>query len=113
MAKKGDNPASSGDASRPRRIVFTRDATGLVREVSIKDAFMIVFSLVIGGGILFLSVQALQPGYFPGANLSISYLIGLIFVLPLYMVYAIFSRAMPRSGGDYIFVSRILGPGLG
>ncbi len=113
MDRKGSNPASSGDASRPRRIVFTRDATGLVREVSIRDAFMIVFSLVIGGGILFLSVQALQPGYFPGANLSVSYLIGLIFVLPLYMVYAIFSRAMPRSGGDYIFVSRILGPGLG
>ncbi|MGQ9723006.1 MAG: APC family permease [Candidatus Jordarchaeum sp.] len=96
-----------------RKIVFTRDATGLIREVSIKDAFMIVFSLVIGGGILFLSVQALQPGYFPGANLSVSYLLGLVFVLPLYMVYAIFSRAMPRSGGDYIFVSRVLGPGWG
>lgn len=113
MTKKGKNPSSSGDSTRPRRIVFTRDATGLIREVSVKDASIIVFSLVIGGGILFLSVQALQPGFFPGANLSVSYLLGLVFVLPLYIIYAIFSRAMPRSGGDYIFVSRVLGPGLG
>ncbi|MFB0563456.1 MAG: APC family permease [Candidatus Lokiarchaeia archaeon] len=113
MVKKAKNPDSSGGSARPRRIIFTRDATGLIREVSVKDASIIVFSLVIGGGILFLSVQALQPGYFPGANLSVSYILGLIFVLPLYMIYAIFSRAMPRSGGDYIFVSRVLGPGLG
>nr|MDO8079470.1 APC family permease [Candidatus Freyarchaeota archaeon] len=112
MAKK-DKPEPSSGSSRSRRIVFTRDATGLIREVSVKDAFIMVFSLVIGGGILFLSVQSLQPGYFPGANLSVSYLLGLVFVIPLYIVYAIFSRAMPRSGGDYIFVSRILGPGVG
>ncbi|MHA1262315.1 MAG: APC family permease [Candidatus Freyarchaeota archaeon] len=112
MSRKGKNTGSSGGSSR-KRIIFTRDATGLIREVSISDAVIIVFSLVVGGGILFLSVQALQPNYFPGANLSVSYLLGLFFVLPLYLVYAILSRAMPRSGGDYIFVSRILGPGLG
>ncbi|MFB0561431.1 MAG: APC family permease [Candidatus Lokiarchaeia archaeon] len=99
--------------SSGRRIVFTRDATGLVREISIMDAVVIVASFIIGGGIMFLSVQSLAPGYFPGANLSASYVGALFLVLPLALIYAVLSRAMPRSGGDYIFISRILGPGLG
>ncbi|MEM2135968.1 MAG: APC family permease [Candidatus Jordarchaeaceae archaeon] len=99
--------------SSGRRIVFTRDATGLVREISLVDAVAITFSFVIAGGIMFLSVQSLSPGYFPGANLPVSYMGGLILMLPIAVVYAVLARAMPRSGGDYVFISRILGPGWG
>ncbi|MGQ9722455.1 MAG: APC family permease [Candidatus Jordarchaeum sp.] len=107
--KKG----SPSGGSSGRRIVFTRDATGLVREISVVDAVVVVFSFIVGGGIMFLSVQSLAPGYFPGANLSAGYLVALFMWLPIALIYAILSRAMPRSGGDYIFVSRILGPSYG
>ncbi|MGQ9721845.1 MAG: APC family permease [Candidatus Jordarchaeum sp.] len=100
-------------SSSGKRIVFTRDATGLVREISIKDAVVITFSFIIAGGIMFLSVQSLAPGFFPGANLSMSYIGGLLLMLPISIVYAVLARAMPRSGGDYVYISRILGPGWG
>ncbi|MBS7249264.1 MAG: APC family permease [Candidatus Freyarchaeota archaeon] len=96
-----------------RRIVFTRDATGLVREISISDAVVIVFSFIVGGGIMFLSVQSLAPTYFPGANLPLGYLLALFLWLPIALIYSILARAMPRNGGDYVYVSRILGPGYG
>ncbi|MHA1363520.1 MAG: APC family permease, partial [Candidatus Freyarchaeota archaeon] len=104
---------SSSGGSKGRRIVFTRDATGLVREISILDAVVVVFTFIVGGGIMFMSVQSLAPGYFPGGNLSMGYLLALFLWLPIALLYAILSRAMPRSGGDYVFVSRILGPGYG
>jgi len=62
---------------------------------------------------MFLSVQSLQLGYFPGANLPIAYVGGLLLMLPIAVVYAVLARAMPRSGGDYVYISRILGPGWG
>jgi len=104
--------SDSGPSGR-KRIVFTRDATGLVREITLKDAVVIVFSFVVSGGIMFLSVQSLHPGYFPGVNLPIAYVGGLLLMLPIAVVYAVPARAMPRSGGDYVYISRILGPGWG
>src|SRR5581483_11064331 len=46
-------------------------------------------------------------------NMLVSYLLALAVVLPTSLVFAMFSAAMPRSGGDYVYVSRILGPRLG
>ena len=43
----------------------------------------------------------------------VSYLLALAIVLPTSLVFAMLSAAMPRSGGDYVYVSRILGPRLG
>ncbi len=94
-----------------KKVVFRRDATGLIREISTFDALVIVFSFVVGGGIMFLSVQALAPGYFPGANLTGSYVGGLLMILPIFVIYTVLAKAMPRSGGDYVFNSRIIGPG--
>ena len=47
-----------------KKIVFRREATGLIREIGTMDALVIVFSFVIGGGIMFLSVQSLSPDLF-------------------------------------------------
>lgn len=96
-----------------KKIVFRRDATGLIREIGTMDALVIVFSFVIGGGIMFLSVQSLSPDLFMGANLVLSYVGALFLLLPIFLVYTILARAMPRSGGDYVFNSRIVGPAWG
>ena len=83
-----------------KKIVFRRDATGLIREIGTMDALVIVFSFVIGGGIMFLSVQSLSPDLFMGANLVLSYVGALFLLLPIFLVYTILARAMPRNGNE-------------
>jgi len=92
-----------------RRRLFVREATGLVKELSFVDQF-----LVSQAGMNWFptipSVALLAPFYFPGANLAIVSLLGCIPAFALAAVYAPMSAALPRSGGDYVWSSRILGP---
>jgi len=96
-------------ASKPR--VFVRDATGLVREFGSWDSFAFNFGgivTVVGLSTLFISFNVLT-----GANL----LIALLLILPILVAYFVADTqlgiAMPRSGGDYVYVSRILHPAIG
>ena len=92
--------------------LFVRNATGLVRELSPFDAFNLVFSAVlIPVGIT--QVFSFAPTFWPGANVLVSFLLSIPLVLCFGLVYLYFTIAMPRSGGDYVWVSRILGPGVG
>jgi len=89
-----------------------RNATGLVRELSPFDAFNLVFSAVlIPVGIT--QVLSFAPTFWPGANVLLSFLFSIPLVLCFGLVYLYFTVAMPRSGGDYVWVSRVLGPGIG
>ena len=102
--------SSSPTSASPK--MFMRNATGLVRELSPFDAFNLVFSAVlIPVGIT--QVLSFAPTFWPNANILISFLFSLPLVLCFGMVYLYFTVAMPRSGGDYVWVSRVLGPGLG
>ena len=88
--------------------VFVRNATGLVRELSPFDAFNLVFSAVlIPVGIT--QVLSFAPTFWPGANVLLSFLFSIPLVLCFGLVYLYFTVAMPRSGGDYVWVSRVLG----
>lgn len=92
--------------------VFVRNSTGLVRELSAFDAFNLVFSAVlIPVGIS----QALgfAPAAFQGANIILSFLIAAVLMFFFGHVYTQLALAMPRSGGDYVWLSRILSPGVG
>ncbi|MEO8322954.1 MAG: amino acid permease, partial [Actinomycetota bacterium] len=62
------------------------------------------------GVALFLFVG---PTAFPRANYLLSCLISLVIFLFVYVVYSMLGSAMPRSGGDYVFTSRLLHPSIG
>jgi len=97
----------------PQDFNFTRNATGLVREVSMWDALIMnTLGMNVAVGSVLLLQQA--PAIFPGGNMVLSVIIGtLIMAFTLLWVYSEFAAAMPRSGGDYVFVSRALHPFLG
>ncbi|RCG32506.1 APC family permease [Sphaerisporangium album] len=107
MAIPSQIPASSSDRQAG---VFVRNATGLIREVSFFDAFVMNtfgMNVAVGGVFLFLQAQTA----FSGGNMLLAVVIGtLLMAFTLLRVYAEFSAAMPRSGGDYVFVSRTLHP---
>jgi amino acid transporter len=93
--------------------VFLRRSTGLVREVGLLDAtLMNSIGMNVGIGAFFLFLQA--PAAFPNGNMLVAVILGtVIMAFTLLWVYSEFSAAMPRSGGDYVFVSRALHPFLG
>src|SRR5437016_5371019 len=93
--------------------VFLRKATGLVREVSLIDALIMnTLGMNVAVGAVFLFLQA--PANFPNGNMLLAVVIGTVLMaFTLLWVYSEFAAAMPRSGGDYVFVSRALHPFLG
>src|ERR671933_2835095 len=92
--------------------LFTRNATGLVRELSAFDAFNLVFSAVlIPVGIT--QFMGFAPQFWPHANMLVSFAIATPLVACFGLVYLYFTVVMPRSGGDYVWVSRTLHPSLG
>jgi len=105
-AKAGSQPPTSS------RNLFVRNATGLVRELSAFDAFNLVFSAVlIPVGIT--EVMSFTPTFWPHANMLLSFLLATPLVATCGLVYLYFTIIMPRSGGDYVWVSRTLNPFLG
>jgi basic amino acid/polyamine antiporter, APA family len=100
---------SAPDASAD---IFVRKSTGLVRDLTAFDAFNLVFSAVlIPVGIT--QVMSFTPQFWPHANMLVSFLFATPLVLCFGLVYLYFTVAMPRSGGDYVWVSRTLHPFLG
>jgi amino acid transporter len=93
--------------------LFLRKATGLVREISGTDAFLInAVGMNVGLGALFMLLQA--PAFFPSGNMVVATIIGtLLMAFTITWVYSEFSAAMPRSGGDYVFTSRTIHPFVG
>jgi APA family basic amino acid/polyamine antiporter len=92
--------------------LFVRSTSGLMRSVSTFDAFLMgTFMVNIGmGGAL---VYGWGLGVFPNGNLPLGMLISTIGSVFIVAVYAIFTASMPRSGGDYTYVSRVLHPAIG
>lgn len=93
------------------KALFVRKATGLVREVGPFTAFTICLSHVIGGGINFYSINASVS--FPGANVPLGYGLAGIPTVLVALVVALMGISMPRAGGDYVFMSRVLSPPMG
>ena len=93
--------------------LFLRKATGLVRDVSLTDVFLLnAVGMNVGLGVLFMLQQA--PAFFPQGNMVVAIIIGtLLMAFSIQWVYSEFSAAMPRSGGDYVFTSRAIHPFVG
>jgi amino acid transporter len=70
-----------------------------------------VFTLLVLTGAAFFFVWA--PGQFPATNPVLGLVVAAVAIVPIYTAYSMLASAMPRSGGDYIFQSRILHPALG
>jgi amino acid transporter len=64
-------------------------------------------------GIIFPWVFLVSPTAFPGGNVPLGILICTVIQIPIAFAAVWLSTALPRSGGDYVFQSRVLGGGWG
>jgi APA family basic amino acid/polyamine antiporter len=92
--------------------LFVRQSTGLVREANALDAtiFNAVFSAPVGATLAWGVFAALS--LFPGADIITATIISGIINIPVLIMMALLASSMPRTGGDYVWVSRILSPPL-
>lgn len=93
--------------------IFVRQATGLVKGLRWYDGIIMAlayFNVAVGAFLVF----GWGSWLFPGANMIVTIgLVGLIVDIPVVLVYSWFSMLMPRTGGDYIYVSRSLASWMG
>ncbi|MDX6592685.1 MAG: hypothetical protein QOJ13_1881 [Gaiellales bacterium] len=101
-------PVSSGQGAAP----FTRKATGLVRDLSLLDMITYNASVATPLGVALAIALFYVFAIFPGANIVVALLLGLVGILFPIVTFALLSSAMPRVGGDYAFISRIMHPSL-
>src|SRR6266480_1346827 len=98
--------AATGEQS-----LFVRKATGLVRGWSVRDAFIYAaFSI----NIVTLGFVAFSYAPFvPSGSLLWAVLGAGAYLVLQGITYASLIAAMPRAGGDYVWMSRVLGGGIG
>jgi APA family basic amino acid/polyamine antiporter len=102
----------AGEAGRyEERSLFARKATGLVRGWAVRDAFIYSFFSInlITLGLFIFSYAVFIPD---GSLLWAVVLSGAYLILQV-ITYSSLIAAMPRAGGDYVWISRILGGGIG
>ena len=87
---------------------FTRKASGLVRSWSPADAW--IYNVIAINIVLNVATSyALIAVLYPRASQWLAFVIAGLFCTLEAVVYGFFTTAMPRSGGDYVFQSRVLG----
>lgn len=109
MSTESGTTAPGGSGGSPG--LFTRKATGLVREAKTRDALF--YNLLWSSVALTFAFYWLFFAFYPGANPYVGILIAAGLGLPGSFLYAILTQIMPRTGGDYVFNSRALHPSIG
>jgi amino acid transporter len=102
------------EGTRPVAGSFVREATGLVREVGPWSGM--IFNIIWTGNAVGLTAAFVLYSFVfvsPGMNIVALILTATVLSTLNAAVYMFFSLAMPRSGGDYAFISRTLHPSLG
>src|SRR5690348_6253711 len=101
----------AGDAAYEERSLFVRKATGLVRGWSVHDAFIYAtFSI----NLITLGLYIFADGPFiPKGSLLLAIILSGAYLVFQTIVYAALIAVMPRAGGDYVWVSRVIGGGIG
>ncbi|MCK6581982.1 MAG: APC family permease [Anaerolineales bacterium] len=90
--------------------LFVRKATGMVRSWSVLDAFIYaLFSI----NLITLGLYSFSQMYYFEGGMVNALIVSAIFIFFEVVVYAALIAVMPRSGGDYVWQSRILGGAVG
>jgi len=103
-------PSSTGEASKAG--VFLRKASGVYRSWSPLDGWM--YNVLAINIVVMISFTYYTATYlFPTGNMAWAIIICGVICTFEALVYAMLTATMPRSGGDYVFQSRIFSGGVG
>lgn len=104
---------SSGEASK-KSDLYLRRASGLIRAAGPWSG--LAFNVIWTGNAVGIIAAFILNAYMfvsPGQNIVLLIVLATLLSVLNAATYMFFSMAMPRSGGDYHFISRTLHPALG
>ncbi len=91
--------------------IFSRESSGLVRVGS--PWRMLLLNVANVGVVYIMFTYWAHPAVFPQSNLLVAIPLAAALALPFNLLYGMFASIMPRSGGEYIFLSRTFHPAVG
>jgi basic amino acid/polyamine antiporter, APA family len=92
--------------------LFARNATGLVRELSVFHALVFNASF-INIGLILVFTFLYGPSFHPGSSMLLATVLATLVAIPMAFVNAMLASTFPRSGGEYVYNSRVLSPAVG
>ena len=116
MAETGGSPSAATSSTSAK--LFVRQSSGLVRNVSVTNALFFNVAAFVGVGL------TLYPIFYSLADVTVwkigpfsaygwAAIVTGLFCILLALIFSSLTSVMPRSGGDYVFTSRIQHPFLG
>ena len=110
-------PPSAAEAGTSAKL-FVRQSSGLVRNVSVTNALFFNVAAFVGVGLtlypIFYTLGYVPVWTFgPLSEYGWAAIFTGLFCVVLAFIFASLTSVMPRSGGDYVFSSRIVHPFLG
>lgn len=94
------------------RGLFVRRSSGLVREFRPTDVF-VFNTLGYATGLVLAVVPTFMAGLWPEQNVLLVVTIGTVLTVFNAAMYGYLAGVMPRSGGDYVYLSRVIHPAAG
>ena len=116
MADSGVGGSAAANTTTSK--LFVRQSSGLVRNVSVTNALFFNVAAFVGVGLtlypIFYSLAFVPVWRWgPFSEYGWAAIIAGLFCVLLALIFASLTSVMPRSGGDYVFSSRIVHPFLG
>src|SRR5258706_2965871 len=91
--------------------IFSRESSGFVRIGTPWRMLALNFAN-IGFTYIMFTLWA-HPAVFPQSNLIVAILVAFAFAVFFNLLYAMFATIMPRTGGEYVWLSRTFHPAIG
>jgi basic amino acid/polyamine antiporter, APA family len=109
MASGTERPAAAiADSGGATGGFYARRASGLVRQLSLRDSILLnICYISFPLGLVYITQIG---GLFPGVSLGLAFLLAGLIAIPHVFAYGLFAGVMPRSGGDYLSISRAIHP---
>ena len=94
------------------RGLFVRQSSGLIREFRPTDVF-VFNTLGYATGLVLAVVPTFAAALWPEQNVLLIVTIGTVLTIFNAAMYGYLAGVMPRSGGDYVYLSRVVHPAVG
>ena len=107
----GEAVATPGIAGQAPAQLFSRESSGLVRVGS--PWRMLLLNVANIGVVYIMFTYWAHPAVFPQSDLLIAIPVAASMALFFNLLYGMFSAIMPRTGSEYVFLSRTFHPAIG